>query len=312
MRVCSAFNLAVLFVACGLLIAITAVAVAAAAADGPLRDDPRCSVSLSVVLENGDGDFTYDGVVYPADLRWTDGNLTYGCICRLRRCIRKCCRSNEVIRKDLKRPLCEKMPREGPATDSPAKTPALRLTKKELAKEIQNISELKEHFVLIEGNVCPGPVLALNESNDEEKVTLQADGTLYVPAFKFLQPSNYCFDWRMTFDKVSILVCITPDMRTTVSEQSIIYKVSMTISIPFLIATFLVYAITPELRNLYGKTLMCYVICLIIAYVFVNLTNYTYISSYFLCIITGKQPLCLSLQLFQRICSGNSPRESRR
>ncbi|XP_032665175.1 uncharacterized protein LOC116841402 [Odontomachus brunneus] len=135
------------------LIAITAVVSAVTAADGLLRDDPR-SVSLSVLLENGDADFTYDGEVYLTDLRWIDGNLTYGCICRLhRKCIKKYCRSNEVIRRDLgNKPSCGKIPREDPAaTDSPAaKTPALRLTKEQLVKEIRDIGELREHFVLIE------------------------------------------------------------------------------------------------------------------------------------------------------------------
>ncbi|XP_032664894.1 G-protein coupled receptor Mth2-like isoform X2 [Odontomachus brunneus] len=287
MRVRSAFNSAVLFAACGLLIAIIAVAAAAAVTDGPLRDDPRCSMSLSVLLENGDGDFTYDGKVYPADLRWTDGNLTYGCICRLhRKCIRKCCRSNEVIRRDLgKKPSCGEIPRKDPAIDSPAdKTPALRLTKEQLAKEIRYIGELREHFVLREanGNFCPDQflILPLNEEDGEEDVTLQADGILLANSLqKELQPWDYCLDWRMNLDKVSMLACVPAHVKATqADEQQIteIQKVGMIISIPFLIASFLVYAIIPELRNLHGKTLMCYVICLIIAYVFTSLVNYVF------------------------------------
>jgi len=67
------------------------------------------------------------------------------------------------------------------------------------------------------------------------------------------------------------------------------YHVGIIVSIPFLVATFLVYAITPELRNLYGKTLMCYVICLIIGYIFLILVNYIYMSPIrVLCISTGK------------------------
>lgn len=36
---------------------------------------------------------------------------------------------------------------------------------------------------------------------------------------------------------------------------------------PFLLATFLVYAILPD-RNLHGKALMCYVMSLLLAYIF--------------------------------------------
>jgi G protein-coupled receptor Mth (Methuselah protein) len=41
----------------------------------------------------------------------------------------------------------------------------------------------------------------------------------------------------------------------------------MLISLPFLIATFLVYGIIPELRNLHGKCLMAYVFSLMIFYI---------------------------------------------
>lgn len=38
------------------------------------------------------------------------------------------------------------------------------------------------------------------------------------------------------------------------------------LSVPFLIATFLVYAILPELRNVHGKSLMCYLAGLSVGY----------------------------------------------
>lgn len=40
----------------------------------------------------------------------------------------------------------------------------------------------------------------------------------------------------------------------------------MVLSVPFLIATFLVYAILPELRNVHGKSLMCYLLGLTVGY----------------------------------------------
>lgn len=314
MRVRSGFNSAVFFTVCGLLIAVIAAGTTDGAADGPLRDDPRCSVSLSMFLENSNGSFTHDGMVYPPDVRWTDGNFTYGCICRLRWCIRKCCRRGEVIRRDLRnRPLCEKVPREDFATNSSAKTPALHLAREQLAKEIRDISELREHFVLIEarGEVCPGPLFALNEDDGEEKVTLRANGDLLTNTLdKILRPWDYCIDWRMTLDKISILACVPPDIDTVQpsEQQNTVHKVGIIISIPFLIATFLVYAITPELRNLYGKTLMCYVICLITAYVFLILATYIYISPYFLCIGTGKGSSSSFVSCLSRIRSENSSR----
>lgn len=295
MRVRSAFNSAILFAACGLLIAVTAGAVAG---DGPPRDDPLCS-ALSVVLENGGGDggFTYDGTVYPADLRWTDGNLTYGCICRQRRCIRKCCRSDEVISRDLpKRPWCEKTPGHLATDATSAKTPELRLSKEQLAKEIRDIGELRHHFALLEmeDDACPGSIFSLNvnEEDGEDKVALQADGNLFVESLdRIVPPWDYCFGWKTSLDKVGILICLNSKNIQASAEQNTAHMVGIIISIPFLFATFLVYAITPELRNLYGKTLMCYVFCLITAYAFLSLVNYVYISPQFLCAIIGERAI---------------------
>lgn len=41
---------------------------------------------------------------------------------------------------------------------------------------------------------------------------------------------------------------------------------AMISSVPFLLATFIVYAILPELRNVHGKSLMCYLMGLSIGY----------------------------------------------
>lgn len=45
----------------------------------------------------------------------------------------------------------------------------------------------------------------------------------------------------------------------------IIYTAMLT-SVPFLLATFIVYAILPELRNVHGKSLMCYLMGLAMGY----------------------------------------------
>jgi G protein-coupled receptor Mth (Methuselah protein) len=45
------------------------------------------------------------------------------------------------------------------------------------------------------------------------------------------------------------------------------------ISLPFLLATFLIYGCTPELRNLHGKSLMCYIVGLTIFYIGIIVVN---------------------------------------
>ncbi|KAM0726148.1 G-protein coupled receptor Mth [Formica fusca] len=304
------FNSAVFLAACSLL---TVDSSSDIANDGPLpvlREDPRCSPLLSVVLsvENindstlltasqtleKNGSLLYDGIVYPTDLHWTDGNVTYGCICKLRDCIRKCCRGDEVLRKDLTKTVCQKIFHND--TMPAREIEDLRLSRKQMAEEVQHVGKLKDHFLLLENFVCPAGIYALDPDEfQEEKFILQADGSL-VNAYEIIPLWNYCIDWQMNFDRISILVCLTPQMpneeELMAHVEFLLNVVCIAVSILFLVATFLVYAIIPELKNLYGKTLMYYVICLIISYVFLLLVNYIYMSSHTLCIITGKQPPC--------------------
>lgn len=302
-------NLAVLLAACGLLTADGA----GDAADGSssLSNDPRCSPLLSVVLgsENGidgatsrtlgNGSFLHDGIVYPAELRWTDGNITYGCICRLLNCIKKCCRDDEVLHEDSEEeesdmPTCQKMPwNNTKLIRAGAKTPDLRLSRDQMTEEIQHIDNLREHFHLVqEDNFCSGRlVFSLNPNQyGDDTIILQTNGSFMDADGKIVPFWNYCIDWKVTVDQIGILVCpaqVAPNEKEPLTTH---HHVGIMVSIPFLIVTFLVYAITPELRNLYGKTLMCYVICLIIAYVFLMLVNYIYMSPIpVLCISTGKQ-----------------------
>ncbi|EGI60813.1 G-protein coupled receptor Mth2 [Acromyrmex echinatior] len=289
------FNLAVLLAACGTLIADDT----GDAADGlSLINDPRCSPSFSVILSlesNGaasrsleNGSFIYDGILYPAELRWTDGNVTYGCICRSRNCIRKCCGDDEILRnKSYNSEICQKMPRND--TELITEIPHLRLSRNQMTKEIQHIENLKNYFYLVQDNVCPPgqQYYTLNPDDDsDEQIILQANGSFVDTAGKISPFWNYCIDWKMTVDRIGVLVCYTPEEEA----KDFHYHMGIIVSIPFLIATFLVYAITPELRNLYGKTLMCYVICLIIAYVFLILANYIYMSPI--------RVLCFSTALF--------------
>lgn len=55
----------------------------------------------------------------------------------------------------------------------------------------------------------------------------------------------------------------------------------MLLSIPFIIATFLVYVTIPELRNLRGVCFLCYLVCLITLFIplsLVHLNGYSYVA----------------------------------
>jgi len=174
------------------------------------------------------------------------------------------------------------------------KTSYLHLSADRMAEEIQHIDKLAEHFHLVEHFVsCPNRTFTFSPDDYErDHIVLQANGSVVDVDGKIYPFWNYCIDWQSTFDRIGLVVCLMPDMQTASSnkEKFTAHHVGIIVSIPFLVATFLVYAIIPELRNLYGKTLMCYVICLITAYVFLILVNYIHMSPIrALCLLSGKQ-----------------------
>lgn len=59
------------------------------------------------------------------------------------------------------------------------------------------------------------------------------------------------------------------------------------LSLPFLIATFVIYAWIEELRNLHGKCLMFYVLSLIILHIDLVIIQADYLNVGFLCTLAG-------------------------
>ncbi|XP_011160163.1 G-protein coupled receptor Mth2-like [Solenopsis invicta] len=86
------------------------------------------------------------------------------------------------------------------------------------------------------------------------------DGSLYQGPGKFILPTSYCL---VSFNReiYEVLVCNNQRM------YPIYVSVCLLISLPFLLATFVVYSILPELQNMHGYTLRAHIVSLFIAYV---------------------------------------------
>lgn len=65
------------------------------------------------------------------------------------------------------------------------------------------------------------------------------------------------------------------------------YFTGMSISLPFLIVTFLIYAIVPELRSLHGKNLMYYIFCLTVYYTLILVSSSHDVRERSLCTTIG-------------------------
>ncbi|XP_076245702.1 G-protein coupled receptor Mth2 isoform X1 [Calliopsis andreniformis] len=196
-------------------------------------------------------------------------------MCKLRACLRKCCRRNEILGAG-DRPNCTRLSDGISGHD-------LVLKSSQLAPEIQRYTHIGELFMVVENMRClenSSKYMLEPEQYAEDAFELQKNGTLKTSTSMF-HAWGYCFDWKESFKKIGVLVCVSAD-RSASSEDpekhQESYKIGIIISIPFFLVTFLVYAIIPELRNLYGKTLMCYVACLILAYTFLILAKLFYFA----------------------------------
>ncbi|XP_076649673.1 putative G-protein coupled receptor Mth-like 3 isoform X2 [Halictus rubicundus] len=239
------------------------------------RTDASCEPFPGIVLqekktrrlENGSLLDEDDELAYPADSYRVLGNEIIGCVCNLRACLKKCCGRDKMLGAG-DRPNCTSLPDDWPRRD-------LVLRRAHLVSEIREIGEggidAGDLFRIVEdGMDCPENTKRFVLEPDlyeDDTFVLERNGTLRTGSSSF--PAwSYCLDWKESFEKIAVVVCVSEE-----TELKKSYNISIMVSIPFFLATFLVYAIIPELRSLYGKTLMCYVACLVVAYTFLVLPN---------------------------------------
>jgi hypothetical protein len=216
--------------------------------------------------------------LYPPEFFWEalrDDNVTEvrGCICELRNCIRKCCPEGQTLTAEVK------------CVDS--NSTLLHPFSPQFIDENANKSVKNVDVYTIYGNPCQHGGYRLDE---DDQFTLSPTGVLYVPAEGNFTVTEYCIEAFEDAKKISPLLCFTDEEEEEENpETHVMYAVGMIVSVPFLFATFLVYAMVPELRNLHGKSLMCHVSSLLTAYSFLSIVQLgsTLLSTEF-CIFCGK------------------------
>ncbi|XP_041979183.1 G-protein coupled receptor Mth2-like [Aricia agestis] len=130
-------------------------------------------------------------------------------------------------------------------------------------------------FETIVGNPCPYEKYKLEpDIVSEDEFYLLFNGSLFAP-FKhphLLGVKDYCME---TFWNESIpagvtlpLVCFQSPLQETKSSMTLIaYATGLMISVPFLLATAVVYLCITELRDTHGKALACHSIFLAVAFI---------------------------------------------
>ncbi|KAI5719246.1 hypothetical protein M8J76_007285 [Diaphorina citri] len=97
------------------------------------------------------------------------------------------------------------------------------------------------------------------------------NGSLFFPFVeKSFATPDYCLDYFVEDDQINPLVCFLEPVE---QKMDVLYAIGMSISMGFLIITFIVYAMISELRNLHGCCLMCHIFSMFMAYGFLVVTQ---------------------------------------
>ncbi|XP_058800349.1 probable G-protein coupled receptor Mth-like 3 isoform X2 [Phymastichus coffea] len=250
-----------------------------------------CPPNLSVAIPDDEYDILQDGRLihhaksrsYPARSHWHDGKMRRGCICHVSEspCLRKCCDAGQSV-------LTSASPDDPghecvPDPDAP-KTIGLSedIVSSGMQAQLEARPGLHDWFTLVESPKCADnhSAMLLNPVDypQEDRYTLNEDGSLSVAVLGSLPVGRFCMDHRVnTTSEIAVITCLFTEEHKAKEEEDRMdsfHTVGYVLSLPFLAVTFVVYAIIPELRNIYGKTLMCYVISLLSAYIFMVVSSF--------------------------------------
>jgi len=202
-------------------------------------------------------------VLYSPEYFWkelNDNNETEvrGCLCLLRSCVRKCCPEGHTLTSEQE---CV------PSNLNLLHPFAPLFIDEDTNKPVTNVDVHRLY-----GNPCSdGGYLLDPQANIEDRFSLLLSGILSAPAEGNFTVAEYCIEAFEEQEAVLPLLCFQEesyDPATQGTEINLLYPIGLIISMPFLFATFLVYAVISKLRNLHGKCLMCHVSSLLTAYVF--------------------------------------------
>ncbi|XP_050093237.1 G-protein coupled receptor Mth2-like [Anopheles aquasalis] len=220
-----------------------------------------CSEEESVDISKGtidaDGNIDYDGVHYSPSQYFQDEDVQRrGCICLVRQCIYVC--------------EAEEWPTElyANVSDAFGKNNSIR-----------NLATDTRYHLLLEEPACGGAWLTL----EQDEVTITTKGDLSLSGYILNYP-QFCMQPVNEMGEFLAAYC-EPEINDLSHHM---YAFGFLVSLPFLVATFVVYAILPELQNVSGKSLMCFVAALAVSYLLLGLARmdiYEYQSN--MCLISA-------------------------
>nr|QZD25057.1 GPCR24 [Spodoptera exigua] len=222
------------------------------------------SVDITDGVKHPNSSVIYEGVEYKDgtwyELEENGTTLVLGCPCIGRICIHRCCREGTAFFNGS----CTE-------TNSSAINP---FSPPVYNGKVMSSVVAHEQFFYLYSRPCDDSY-GVDSGAPGEELYIQENGTLYevAPGGQIWhEPTSYCVEMMFNTDFAEPRLVAAVCFDDVVTDDSPIiytaYAIGLILSVPFLLATFLIYAFIPELRNLHGMCLMAYCGGLIVAYPF--------------------------------------------
>ncbi|KFB50583.1 AGAP006216-PA-like protein [Anopheles sinensis] len=219
---------------------------------GALLCLPEESVNITDGTVQEDGSIVHDDIRYGPEQYFNINSDVFGCVCLVRQCILIYCEDQTTYPSGTECPLEELQVNVSTA----ASTHTL----------VDILNNPRYHLIFRTPHCSPDRILGL----PPQDYVLQSDGRLaYGPSL-----FNYRQFALMLENKTGETLAAYCEMEDVQAHHQW-YSIGILVSLPFMVATFVVYALLPELQNIPGKSLMCYVASLTVGYLLLALMRFS-------------------------------------
>lgn len=209
----------------------------------------KCKNDYLLDITNGTMDKTtkkiqFQDATYPEEKYFRHDDLIYGCVCDVQLCISKCCMENHPLN----------------ITCEPGFTKHVRVDTyhENITRAAQNPRHVSTYW-----NNC-----SYYELEEGDTYYLKNDGRLYFDMEdRHFNLHEYCVAQDENENKLSVRLCFDQEELASVGQEvEEFHKYGMLISVPFLLATLIIYFILPD-KKIQIKCMMAYVTCLMLSYI---------------------------------------------
>ncbi|XP_055527182.1 G-protein coupled receptor Mth2-like [Wyeomyia smithii] len=216
------------------------------------------SVDITDGVKTSDGKKEHEGIIYEPQNYGTleyvydssgqkvqASNHVRGCVCRVKSCFYMCCSEKNILY-NSSYPSCRNEPLE---------------VRVNVSGELVDLATDPNLFKALRVPDCVATYADLSEWKMNRTGFVHSFGAVEI------KQKEYCLHVHNEEEAADLFFC---------PEDSIgIAKISgIALSIPFLVATLLIYVCIPELRNIHGKSLICYILALTVTYIVLLFINF--------------------------------------